>query len=199
MTPTQLRDRAFALARTEPHAAAAIAGDIRDPWSRAQAFGAIVRYAAESDLGRFLAEARSASGAAPDPYRRVGSAAWWLRALVERGQQREVAREVPGVLAVVPTIANAVSRIDGLFLIFQAVFAMPESRRAVIDALIGAAGEANSWKAGYRLRDAALMLAREHPDEAARVIDAMPDGKYKRQALRRIEAREHQTPRAFFW
>jgi hypothetical protein len=199
MSLARERDHATILARTDPHAAAAVAERIDDPWYRAQALAAVVRFSPDRDIKRFFAHARKASEAATDPYLRLGSSAWWLRALVERGRVDEVGREVSALLGIVPTIPNPVNRIDGLFLVLQAVFAVPEARRAVLDALIAAGRAANSWKAGERLRDAALMVAPEHPAEAALVVDAMPEGKYRRQTERRMEAGEYLRPREFFF
>ncbi len=49
------------------------------------------------------------------------------------------------------------------------------------------------------LRDAALMSGEKSPQIARSIIAAIPDGRYKRQAERRLAQGEYMNPRPFFW
>ena len=122
-----------------------------------------------------------------------------MRALIERGETERAALEVEGLLKRSAEIPNPVSRLDALFLLFQAVFARDAARPEVLIALVAASRVARSWKSGDKLREAALMLAPGHPDEAQQVVAAMPEGRFRRTAVERMAAGRHRTPRAFFW
>jgi hypothetical protein len=43
------------------------------------------------------------------------------------------------------------------------------------------------------------MLADKHPAEAQQVLQALPDGKHKRQLERKMAAREFSVPPPFSW
>jgi hypothetical protein len=201
MTPTEARDLAGVLAKSDTVAALQVAHEIPDAWFRAQALAWISRYAEGESCRAIASSARLASQAAEDPYQTVGSAAWWVRALIERGASESASAEIPALLEAARSIAHPVSRIDALYLLFQAVFEVGPARQLVLDALLEAGAAARSWKAGDRLREAAVMLHRDFPEQAARVIAAMPEGKYKRQAVRRTSAtcKTFRGPRPFFW
>ncbi len=199
MNPSHARDLAIGLAKTDPQAALEVARTVEDPWFRAQALAWVGRFAPPQDFRAVLDEARAASFAAADDYKVVGSSAWWMRALIERGETERAALEVEGLLKRSAEIPNPVSRLDALFLLFQAVFARDAARPEVLIALVAASRVARSWKSGDKLREAALMLAPGHPDEAQQVVAAMPEGRFRRTAVERMAAGRHRTPRAFFW
>jgi hypothetical protein len=200
LTPTEARDGAIALAKADTSAARALARAIDDPWFRSQAMACIARFASEMEFPAILNEARESSWAATDKYKVVGSSAWRLRAMIERGKPDAAAAEMSELLACAAEIDHPVSRLEALFLLFQSVFEVERCRHAVLEALVAAAQVAMSWKAGYRLREVALMLASAgYRDEVDQVIDAMAEGKYRRQAIEWIARGERQTPRPFFW
>lgn len=191
--------RACQLAKTDPKAALVAARGIDDPWYRTLALAWVARFSDGPGTRKILEEAQGASRSENDRYRVAASGAWWLRAMIELGYRDEALRKLPGLSDVAATIAHPVSRLDALFLLFQAVFDVDRGRKLVLGRLIEAARAAHSWKAGDRLRTAVLMLAVDHPTEAEQVIQAMPEGKYKRQAVRRVASKEHHLPRRFFW
>lgn len=200
-TPTEARDRAQQLAKSDTASALALAQEINDPWFRSQALAWIGRFAEGDPYKDILAAARCASWGATDPYEAVGSAAWWLRALIERGAARDALAEVSRLIDTSQRIPNPVSRLDALYLVFQAVFDVDEARRPLLDALLAACASADSWRAARCRSDVAVMLHRQHPGDAARVIAAMPEGRRKRQAIRRttVGSEVDLTPRPFFW
>jgi hypothetical protein len=188
LTPTEARDSAVELAKADTPAALALARAIDDPRFRSQAMAWIARFASETELPAILNEARESSWAATDKYKVVGSSAWRLRAMIERGEPDAAAAEMSELLACAAEIDHPVSRLEALFLLFQSIFDVERARRGTLDALIAASQAAMSWKSGYWLREAALMLASAgYADEADQVISAMPDGKYRRQAIERID------------
>lgn len=197
---TEARENAIALAKTDVEAATKNARAIEDPWFRSQAMAWIARFSAEKDFHQALDEAASASWAADDPYKIVASSAWRLRAMVERGHLGDVQSELPKLLECASGIANPVSRLDALFLVFQSVFDVEAFRHLVLRALVDACQAAVSWKAGDRLSEAAVMLAFANDKVGVdEVIQSMPDGKRKRQAMQRIADRLRREPRRFFW
>jgi hypothetical protein len=198
VTPTKSREHAIQLAKTDPDAALAVARGIDDPWFRSQALAAVARFSKSRQL-EILEEAQVASQSADDPYKIVGASAWWIRAMIELGYGDEAARELPALIEVSSTIEHPVSRLEALFLLFQAVFHLEATRLLALDALVNACQSANSWKAGDRLQEAALMLAADYPAESEQVIRAMPEGKYKRQAIEKRAASGGRPPRPFFW
>jgi hypothetical protein len=200
MTATQQRDRAMQLAKVDPTAGLAAARGIEDPWFRAQALAWVAHFGPDQDYDNVLAEARAASQSAQDPYAAVGSAAWWIRSMVDRDRPERVLAEVRTILAAAERITNPVSRLEALFLLFQAVFGVNAARASVLEPLISACKAADSWKGHRCLRDLAIMLAScGHAREAAEVLASMQDGAHKRQADRSISARERREPRPFFW
>ena len=158
---TQARDRAIRLAKTDTAAALGVADEIEEPWFRAQALAFIARFEEQYGHRAILASARRASLEAEDPYVVVGSAAWWLRAWIERGAPEVACAELPALLGASRKIANPVSRLDALYLVFQAVFDLDPARRAVLEALLAACAAADSWKAGRCQSEVARMRAIE--------------------------------------
>jgi hypothetical protein len=200
MTPTESRDMACKLAKTDPAAALEIARGIGDPWFRSQALAHVARASDLPGARRIFAEARAASLAADDPYQVVGSSAWWLRAMIELGDTEAATCEIPSLLEVSATIENHSSGAQALFLVLQAVFHVDKARRLVTNALIRTClAGSGSWRPGRTFRDAAIMLAPQHPAEAEKIIRSMPEDKWKRRAIQRIEDQEFLEPRAFFW
>jgi hypothetical protein len=120
--------------------------------------------------------------------------------MVECGHFEDARRELPRLLECSSGISNPVSRLDALFVLFQSVFHVEALRRLVLKALVDACQAADSWKAGDRLREAAVMLAfAKDKTSADEVIQSMPDGKHKRQAMQRIADSLRCEPRQFFW
>lgn len=201
MTPTEARDRAQHLSKSDTATALAVAQEIDDPWFRAQALAWIGRFAEKNGYRDIIAAAQRASWDAKDIYAAVGAAAWWLRALIERGATDDVLAELPRLIDASQQIPNPVSRLDALYLVFQAVFDVEGARRQLLEALLAACASADSWRAGRCRSDVAVMLHPQHPEEAARVIEAMPEGRRKRQAIRRttVGSEYDIAPRPFFW
>jgi len=85
MAATNTRDLVTRLAPTNPEGAARLARSIDEPWFRSQALAWAARFSAEDQVEPLVEEALHASYNDSDPYRTMGSSAWALCALVERG------------------------------------------------------------------------------------------------------------------
>lgn len=200
MSATDERERAVRLARTDFRRALELARKVSQPWFRCQALAWVARFAPESEVVRIVQEALRAVSHAEDPYRKVVPAAWPIRALIERGHGRRAAALLPNLIEASGRIGHPVSRIEALLVVIQAAWPLGASTRAgVREALIAACRAASSWRAGRALRDLALMVAAEDEEEAQRLIASMPEGVYRRQAVRRLAEGQRLKPRSFFW
>lgn len=200
MSATEQRERAIQAARTDLPTGLQLARRVSEPWFRAQALAWVARLAAEADVERIAAEALEAASAGKDAYQHVGSAAWAIRALAERGRSRKAAAAVCKLVSLSDGITHPVSRLNALFLLCEAAWPLGGSvRRQVVQKLVAACQSAASWRAGSTLRDVALMLARDDPREARRITEQMPDGPYKQQTQRQLDEGQTSTPRPFFW
>jgi hypothetical protein len=197
---TRERDHVGQLAQRDFPQARARARAIPDGFLRAQALAWVARYAPAAEVIACAREALEAARQAEDPYQQVAAAAWAVRALAERDHPGEAHDTITQVLARAPSIANPVSRVDGLFLIWQAAYPLGAAiRGSVLAPLLTAASGAESWKPQRVLQSIVFMLPPEDRALAESVIAAMAPGKYQRSAVRRRAAGERQEPRAFFW
>lgn len=200
MAGTSTRDLVTRLAPTDPEGAAHLARSIDEGWFRSQALAWAARFSGEERLEPLVEEALIASYGESDPYRIVGSGAWALCALVERGRAVTAERILDDLLTLAPEAEPAASRAEALFLVWQAVFALGrEARRKVLDVLLTTCRPQDSWRVGRVFQDVAWMLAPTDQAAAQRVLAAIPEGRWKRQAMRRVDGNEILKPRPFFW
>jgi hypothetical protein len=197
---TAIRDLATQLAPSDPERAAELARTIDSPWDRCQALAWAARFAPEERVEVLAEEALYAGYMAQDRFQTVGASAWPLRALIERGRTAAAMRALADVLSLASEIELASSRAEALFLVWQAIFPLGvESRDKVLDHLLTICPPGNSWRAGRVFQEVAWMLAADDRATAQRVIAALPEGRWKRQAKRRVEAGEPMPARPFFW
>lgn len=200
MSATRERERAIQASKTDFPTALQRARAVSEAWFRAQALAWVARFAPEADVERVANEALKAAGGGHDTYQQVAASAWAVRALAERGQTRKAAEATAKLVSLSDEISNPVSRHHALSLLLQAAWPLDRKvRRAVLDKLVAACQAALSWQSGCTWRDVVLMLAPEDAGEARRILEQMPEGRYKRQAERRLQAGETMTPRSFFW
>jgi hypothetical protein len=171
-----------------------------DAWGRAQGLGWAARFAPDAEVVAIAEEALAACAGAEDAYEQVGASAWPLRALVERGHPARAMELLGEVLPRADAIENPVSRVDALFLVWQAAYPLGgEARRTVLAPLLRTAVATNAWKPQRVLQSIVYMLPGEERSLADEVVAAMPPGQYRRAAARRLAAGERQQPRPFFW
>jgi len=199
MSATSERDSVRSIAARDPGQALERARSIRDPWYRCQALAHVARHGPLALVEKTAREAVVAAHEHPDPYKVVGASAWPVRALIERARPGGVPRLLQELLAVGRTIEHPVSRLEALFLLWEAAFPFDApATEAVFGAFRSACSAASSWKAGDRLELALLTLATRDRSRAMEVAKAMPDGKYKVRAIRKLDAGERREPRGFF-
>jgi hypothetical protein len=173
---------------------------IEDPWDRAQALASVAFYGAESSFTKVIQYSMKASYCCPNGYQVVGSAAWPIRAMIERNHLDLAKKELPRLINTAQGIDHGVNRIDALFLLLEGIFpAGNPLRRTVFDTLIKACSETNSWKAGLHSREAILMMGAVDWEVARQALDTMPEGKFKKQTLDRFEDDSFPPPRRFFY
>lgn len=199
MPPTQARDRVTRLATSDTGAALAAAANIDDPMYACQALAAVARFAPDDQFPAVVERAFNAGRRAEDPYQVVASAAWPLRALVERSHADRLRSILPGLLSLAARIENPGSRCEALLLVYQAVF--PAGRKwwlCVLRDLVGCAGAAAHWRAGRAIRDAVLMAANEDVEVARDFVRRVGNDRVRAQIERGLDRAQVMSPREFF-
>lgn len=197
-TPTEARDQASQLARTDPRAAAALARRIEDPYFRCQALGWVARYAPADEVLGFAQAAMDAAGDCDDAYQQVVASAWPIRALFETGRGDDGLLFLELSLGAVPRVTPPSSRAEALMQLLQAGFeAGREFRRGIAFALAELADADDHWRVKRALRDALSMLTRADPEFAA----TLARSREERDASKLLEAMrsEPREPRRYFW
>lgn len=196
----QVRERVVNAARTHPAEAREAAHAIADPFLRCQALAWVARYCERGiDAVRIATEAAEAAAGAADAWAAAAGVAWPVRALVERGQARDAEPLMARAVAAAGKVPSPVRRVDALFLVVQGGWeAGGAAFRAAVGALLAAARAGPSDKTQGVVRDLVLMMAGAGRDHAE-VLASMPEGQQRRQAVRALEARQHRSPRPFFW
>ena len=196
MSATTERDTAICAAKTDFKKALALARKVSESWFRCQALAEAARFAPDDEVVSTAKEAISAALTATDSYKRVAATAWPLRALIERNQEQKAVQQLPEILALAAQIENSVSRSDALFLLWQAFFPV-QDHESILGALVKSC--AGHWKADYILRQVVLILASESTEEAHKLADSMPEGKYKRQAEKRLSEGQKEQAWRFYY
>jgi hypothetical protein len=200
MESSEARNLVMQLATSNTESALFVAREIVDAWYGCQALAWVARFAPETQVDKIAKLALATASKAQDPFNHVGSAAWPIRALVEREHLKQASQFVPTLLRRAQDITLLASRSEALFLLFQAVRPCSyEKWHNIFESLVAASSPLLSWRQGRNLRDALLMVAGEHPRLVEEVLDKVADDKLNRHIRRRLEAREFRIPRPFFW
>jgi hypothetical protein len=135
-----------------------------------------------------------------DPYRVVASAAWPIRAIVERNRTEVLPSIVPDLLHRAEDIEILASRSEALFLVFQAIFpAGSKHWRPVLDSLRRASASLISWRQRRNLLDAVMIVRGEDEKLALDITNSIDNQKLKGKIERIWAASEPRLPRRFFW
>jgi hypothetical protein len=200
MEGSEARNLATRLATSNTESALLVAREIADAWYGCQALAWVARFASESQVDKIAKMALNTASKAQDPFNYVGSAAWPIRALVERDHLKQVSQFLPELLRRAQDITLLASRSEALFLLFQAVRPCSyEMWYTIFVSLVAASSPLLSWRQGRNLRDALLMIAGDYPQLAEMVLDEVADDRLNRHIRRRLAAREFIKPRPFFW
>jgi hypothetical protein len=192
------RQKVWELCKTDVDAALEFARKIESHWNRAQALAAVALHV--SQKARFLKIVKEAFEAAREtrqPNRSVSCAAWIIRAITKRNDV-DALPFVEELLEIIKREPNPVRRADALLFIFEAVYCRKELRRVVLEPLLQACQEMNSWKQPRILSDIALVAAIDDLPLTNKIIELMDDGSKKRQTLKMIEKGEWLGAHEFF-
>lgn len=179
------RERAIKAAARDSNSALQIALAIDDRWYRCQALGWVARFAPnENDALEIVERAIGDALNANDSYVTVGASAWPLRSLVERNFNDQAEAAISRILPHSRQIQHPVRRLDALFLLWQSAFPLNLSGpvREILQELLSACKEAQSWRAGRTLRDIVTQLVARDRQLAEHVHSTMEVGKYQKQA-----------------
>lgn len=200
--PTQARDRACSLAHSDPSAALTLAREINDPWFACQALAWVGRFWPGDDFESVINEALETGRKCSDPYQVVASAAWPVRALIERGASSQISTIVIPLLAVANAIPSFASRSEALFLLFQAAKpGMQTDWLPVLEGLIKASFPTLHWRQSRSLSAAILIVATDDNRLANDILHRLPDGRLKTQIEKRLIKLDPTKNRLrwFFW
>jgi hypothetical protein len=200
--PTEARDRACSLAHSDPSAALTLAREINDPWFACQALAWVGRFWPGDDFESVINEAFEVGRKCSDPYQAVASAAWPLRALIERGASGQINTIVLSLLAVANEIASFASRSEALFLLFQATKpGMQANWLPVLEELIKASVPTLNWRQSRSLSAAILIVAADDNRLANDIVHRLPEGRLKTQIEKRLTKLDPTRNRLrwFFW
>ena len=186
------------LAGTEPDKALELARSISDPWYRCQSLAHVAWYLKDQlQSGKLTQEALTAAFELDQPNRIVSVASWAVRVIVKNGDQR-LALVVDQLLDAIQLESNPVRQADALLFLFEAVYHEPQLRDRVLDPLLCACEQMNSWKRPRILSDIALVLAIDDPNRASQIIDLIGEGRMSRRTRRDIDAGKWLGPHEFF-
>ena len=192
------RDLVGKLAVSEPLEALEIARSISRPWYRCQALAQVAWNLEDGKLfKKVIEEALAAAYKQTEPNRVVSVASWAVRAMVKKNDRR-LGTVVEELLQKIQLESNPVRQADALLLLFEAVFYEPSLRNVVLDALLRACEQMNSWKRPYILSDVARVFAIDDLNRAAQIIELIGEGRWSRKTRREIAARQWLGPHEFF-
>ena len=200
--PTQARDRACSLAHSDPSAALTLAREINDPWFACQALAWVGRFWPGDDFETVVNEATEIGRKCSEPYLVVASAAWPVRALIERGASSQTSTIVLPLLVLANEIASLASRSEALFLLFQATKpGMQTNWLPVLEELIKASFPTLHWRQNRNLSEAILIVAAEDNRLANDILHRLPEGRLKTQIEKRLNTQDPTNTRlrVFFW
>jgi hypothetical protein len=200
LAPTQDRELAHRLSRSEPEKALEVARKINDPWFKCQALSQVARYWPQADYKRLLQEAVDAADAQNDTYKQVAVSAWPIRAYLERGEASSAKVLLNQYTSAATRIENMGSRSEALFMVFQAAkpFA-PDLWQPVFWALMAATEPALAWRQRRNIRDAVAMIAQDGPALVEKAVARLSDDQAFRAFRRDLANGRRAEPRPFFW
>lgn len=193
------RDNAIDQARYDITKAAERARRIASPRYRAEALAWIGHMTPDrSTAVATILEAFASVRKITDTFERAFTFCWPLRALIEKSKETAALPLIDEALQTANQIENPVSRADALFQLWQAAAPLGPKLPDKITAALCSACTSAGQKAVMHLRDAALMSGEKSPQTARSIVAVIPEGRYKRQAARRLEEGHYMSPRPFF-
>lgn len=192
------RDLVGKLAASEPLEALEIARSISGSWYRCQALAEVAWNLDNQKLiKKVIDEALAAAYELTEPNRVVSVASWAVRVMVKKSDRR-LGTVVEELLQKIQRESNPVRQADALLFLFEAVFYELHLRNLVLEALLHACAQMNSWKRPYILSDVACVLAIDDPKRASQIVDLIGEGRWSRKTRRYIAAGQWLGPHEFF-
>lgn len=200
VTPTQQRDRAVKLAKSEGREALAISRSISDPWYRCQALAWVARYAPEEQYEQLVTEAFASAERAPDPFNALAASAWPVRVMIERGDAERARLALSQLLCLSKCIVHEGSRSEAVSLMLHAV--LPSSAllwRPVAQELFTCVGSSQHWRARRAKREAILLIDPIDSGFAKCLLESIPDVRERQNVKQRLTEPQRPSCRPFFW
>lgn len=165
-------------------------------WRKAQELAGASFRAPETQWQGLLKQAWQAVWACAEPYKRVAVAAWPVSAEVKR-TGRFSSKLALQLLSESQLIENTGSRVEALWLLWQALSPLGPSERATVEkALIEAGLNSVSWRGAACLRELALAV---EPEVGLSIAKALPEGRIRRQIFREIASGKRMPARTFLF
>ncbi|MCZ6837013.1 MAG: hypothetical protein O7G85_14650 [Planctomycetota bacterium] len=199
--PTEQRDRAIrALVERQPNALQ-MAREVDGLWFRVQALAYAVRYATDEKICTSIAlEAFVSADEIDDEYERVAVRAWPINAMMCRKLEPVLIESaIDKTLQHCRDIKDPSRRAYALMVLTQATICDGDLWKRMSEIIMETAPETFHWRGQQSIRDIVLLIGRLYPEEASRLIEAMPECKSKRQSAKRLAAGEFDTPHLFHW
>lgn len=190
----RLRSEVKELVKTDFGKALQLARTISDGWYRCQSLAEVAQ-AMISPKPQFLKTVKEALQAATEtkqPNRVVSVSSWiiWVMAKREEIQDTEISPIVEQMLTIIRDEPNPVRRADALFYLFEAVYSRKVFRAKILNQLLDACREMNSWKKPRILGDIVLVLAGDDMDLAENVLEMIGKESKKKSLLKEIKANQ---------
>ena len=196
--PIDPRQETWKIAQTNVDEAYSFAMAITDDWYRCQALAMVAWHTkSKPRFKKITKDAFKAASNLTNPNRRVSCSAWIIRAISKRGDI-DLTETVEECLTDIRKEENPVRRSDGLLLLYEAIYSLPELRKLVFDLLWSSIDEINSWKKERLLGDLALVVATDDGDRAVDIANRITKNSIKRRTLEYIESRTWLGPHKFF-
>lgn len=199
MTPTQQRDRAFGLARTDSEAALHLARGVSEPWFKAQALAAVARWSADDRVEPVAREAFAAAEACDDSYKRAAASAWPIRALVERGRASVALAALDQARGHALAAAPAGSQAEALFGLLQAAWSLGTATRLqLVEDLVALHERDTFWRVGRAVVGALEMVSESDPAQARDLAARVREDRCREKAQAAIARGRPSGPRDYF-
>jgi hypothetical protein len=186
----QIRSQVAETVKTNLDKALKLARTIPDGWYRCQSLAEVAFYtASKSNFRELVREALQAAEETRQPNRIVSVSAWiiWVMAKRKDVRDEEILPIVEKMLEIMRIEAHPVKRSDALFVLFEAIYSRRNLREMVLNPLLSACREMNSWKKSRTLGDIALVLAVDDLKRAETVLEMIEKESKKKSLRREIE------------
>lgn len=192
------RNETWELAKKDANEALKFAKTVDNVWYRVQSM-AMVAWHIESrkDFLKIVDEALDDARLLNGPNRIVSCSSWVVRAMTNRDDV-DAAPTVQGLLNEIDREPNPVRGAEALLLLFEAVYPKEELKDMVLEPLLDSCLAMKSWKQPRLLASLAMIVAKDYPALAERVIGKIGTESTRRKAREAIADGKSLGPHEFF-